>query len=62
VLGTFIAGTPSAVTYALLGAAIGGAAQASPVTLFPLAFGLGLMIALAVRARRRARLSLRPAE
>ncbi len=62
VLGTFIAGTPSAVTYALLGAAIGGAAKASPVTLFPLAFGLSLMIALAVRARRRARLSLQPAE
>jgi uncharacterized membrane protein YdjX (TVP38/TMEM64 family) len=61
-LGTFIAGTPSAVTYALLGAAIGGAAEASPATLLPLAFGLSLMAILAIRARRRSRaVSLRPA-
>jgi uncharacterized membrane protein YdjX (TVP38/TMEM64 family) len=66
-LGTFIAGTPSAVTYALLGAAVGGAAEASPVTLVPLAFGLTLMGTLALRARRRSRvgdiaISPQPAE
>ena len=53
-LGTLIAGTPSAVTYAMLGAAIGGAGEASPLTLLPLAFGLLLTAVVAVRTRRHA--------
>jgi len=50
-LGTIIAGAPSAVTYALLGAAIGGAGQASPLTLLPLACGLVLTAAVIWRTR-----------
>jgi uncharacterized membrane protein YdjX (TVP38/TMEM64 family) len=53
-LGTLIAGTPSAVTYAMLGAAIGGAGEASPLTLVPLACGLLLAAIVAVRTRRHA--------
>src|SRR5262245_2330294 len=34
-LGTLLAATPSAVTYALLGAALGSAGNASPLTLVP---------------------------
>ena len=50
--GTLLAGTPSAVTYAMLGAAIGGAGEASPLTLVPLACGLLLAIVVAIRTRR----------
>lgn len=53
-LGTLIAGTPSAVTYALLGAAIGGAGEASVLTLAPLACGLLLATVVAIRTRRHA--------
>jgi uncharacterized membrane protein YdjX (TVP38/TMEM64 family) len=53
-LGTLIAGTPSAVTGAMLGAAIGGAGEASVLTLAPLAFGLLLATVVAVRTRRHA--------
>jgi uncharacterized membrane protein YdjX (TVP38/TMEM64 family) len=50
-LGTIIAGTPSAVTYALLGAAIAGAGQVGPLTLLPLACGLVLIAIVAARTR-----------
>jgi uncharacterized membrane protein YdjX (TVP38/TMEM64 family) len=50
-LGTIIAGTPSAVTYALLGAAIAGAGQVGPLTLVPLACGLVLVAIVAIRTR-----------
>ncbi len=53
-LGSIIAGTPSAVTYAMLGAAIGGAGGASPLTLVPLACGLLLAAVVAIRTRRHA--------
>jgi uncharacterized membrane protein YdjX (TVP38/TMEM64 family) len=54
-LGTLLAGTPSAVTYALLGAAMSGAATASPLTMVPLACGLVLAAVVAIRTRRHAR-------
>lgn len=50
-IGTIIAGAPSAVTYALLGAAVANAESASPLTLLPLAFGLALCAAVLIRAR-----------
>lgn len=53
-VGTLIAGTPSAVTGAMLGAAIGGAGEASVLTLAPLAFGLLLATVVAIRTRRHA--------
>ena len=52
VLGTVIAATPSAVTYALLGAAIASPGALSPLTFVPLAFGLLLSAAVAIRTRR----------
>jgi uncharacterized membrane protein YdjX (TVP38/TMEM64 family) len=51
-LGTLLAATPSAVTYALLGAALGNAGNASPLTLVPLACGLALAAVVAIRTRR----------
>jgi uncharacterized membrane protein YdjX (TVP38/TMEM64 family) len=54
-LGTLIAGTPSAVTYALLGAAIAGAATMSPITFVPLIIGLLLAAVVMVRTRRHLR-------
>jgi uncharacterized membrane protein YdjX (TVP38/TMEM64 family) len=54
-LGTFIAAAPSAVTYALLGAAVASPGPVSPLTLVPVAFGLALSVAVLLRARRRAR-------
>jgi uncharacterized membrane protein YdjX (TVP38/TMEM64 family) len=61
-LGSILAGTPSAVTYAMLGAAIGGAGAASPLTLVPLATALVLAAVVAARTRRHAlvRESLEP--
>jgi uncharacterized membrane protein YdjX (TVP38/TMEM64 family) len=56
-LGTLVAGSPSAVTYALLGAAIAGAGQASPLTFVPLAVGLVLTAIVAMRTRRHIRAS-----
>ncbi len=53
-LGTLIAATPSAVTGAMLGAAIGAAGEVSVLTLAPLAFGLLLATVVAVRTRRHA--------
>ena len=49
VLGTTIAATPSAVTYALLGAAIAGPSALTPLTFVPLAFGLLLSATVALR-------------
>jgi uncharacterized membrane protein YdjX (TVP38/TMEM64 family) len=57
-LGTFIAAAPSAVTYALLGAAVASPGPVSPLTVIPLAFGLALSAAVLLRARRRARATL----
>ncbi len=59
-LGTLIAGTPSAVTYALLGAAIGAAGSASPLTMVPLAGGLALAAVVAIRTRRHTVLAHQP--
>ena len=59
-LGTLIAGTPSAVTYALLGAAIGSADSASPLTMIPLACGLVLAAVVAIRTRRHTVLARQP--
>jgi uncharacterized membrane protein YdjX (TVP38/TMEM64 family) len=59
-LGTLIAGTPSAVTYALLGAAIGAADSASPLTMIPLACGLVLAAVVAIRTRRHTVLARQP--
>jgi uncharacterized membrane protein YdjX (TVP38/TMEM64 family) len=50
-VGTVLAGSPSAVTYALLGAALGVAGQASPLTLLPLGIGILLTTTVAVRTR-----------
>jgi uncharacterized membrane protein YdjX (TVP38/TMEM64 family) len=54
VLGTAVAAAPSAVTYALLGAAARAADGWHPWSLVPLAFGAILFGALAVRLRARA--------
>jgi uncharacterized membrane protein YdjX (TVP38/TMEM64 family) len=51
-LGTLISGTPSAVTYAWLGAAIAGPAPTSPITFVPLALALMLAAVVLVRTRR----------
>ena len=50
-VGSLLAGTPTAVTYALLGAAVGAAGEASPLTLLPLAIGTLLTATVAVRTR-----------
>jgi uncharacterized membrane protein YdjX (TVP38/TMEM64 family) len=54
-LGTLIAAVPSAVSYALLGAAVARSDAMSPVTVVPLAFGLLLSAALFARVRWAAR-------
>ena len=54
-LGTLIAASPSAVSYALLGAAVASKDRPSALSGLPLAFGLALSIALVVRARVVAR-------
>lgn len=59
-LGTLIAATPSAVTYALIGAVIGGADGASPLILVPLCCGLLLTGVVALRTRRHVRLGRQP--
>jgi uncharacterized membrane protein YdjX (TVP38/TMEM64 family) len=50
-LGTLIAAPPSAVAYALVGAAVVAPGSASPLTVAPLALGALLTLALLVRAR-----------
>jgi uncharacterized membrane protein YdjX (TVP38/TMEM64 family) len=59
VLGTVIAATPSAVTYALLGAAIGSPGGLSPLAFVPLGFGLVLSAVVVVRSRRHLKAPLR---
>lgn len=54
-LGTLIAGAPSAVSYALLGAAVASPGSLSPMALLPLGFGLALSAAVVLRARVVAR-------
>jgi uncharacterized membrane protein YdjX (TVP38/TMEM64 family) len=59
-LGTIIAGTPSAISYAYLGAAVARPGDFDPLTIIPLAFGLLLAAAVVTRAwwvSRRARRS-----
>lgn len=51
-LGTLVAATPSAVTYALVGAAVARPGTVNPVTALPLAIGVLLWVAVAVRSRR----------
>jgi uncharacterized membrane protein YdjX (TVP38/TMEM64 family) len=51
-IGTFVAAVPSAVSYALLGAAVAGAGRMSPLSFLPLAVSLLLAAAVVVRARR----------
>lgn len=53
-IGTLLASSPSAVTYALLGATV-VAEDTTPLTLLPLAIGVGLSTAVAIRARRHRR-------
>jgi uncharacterized membrane protein YdjX (TVP38/TMEM64 family) len=53
-LGTLLASSPSAVTYALLGAAV-AAEHAAPLTLLPLAVGVALSAAVAIRSRNHGR-------
>jgi Uncharacterized conserved protein len=55
-LGTTLASSPSAVTYALLGAAVVAAEDAAPLTLLPLALGVVLSTTVAVRTRRHLRM------
>jgi uncharacterized membrane protein YdjX (TVP38/TMEM64 family) len=52
VLGTTISATPSAITYALLGAAIAGPDRLSAITFVPLVFGLALSGVVALRTWR----------
>ncbi|MBX6749944.1 MAG: TVP38/TMEM64 family protein, partial [Micromonosporaceae bacterium] len=54
-VGTLLASSPSAVTYALLGAAVVAAEDATPLTLLPLVIGVVLSTAVAVRSRRHLR-------
>jgi uncharacterized membrane protein YdjX (TVP38/TMEM64 family) len=55
-VGTLLASSPSAVTYALLGAAV-VAEDAAPFTLLPLVIGVALSTAVALRTRRHLRAS-----
>jgi uncharacterized membrane protein YdjX (TVP38/TMEM64 family) len=50
-VGTFVAAVPSAISYALLGAAVAGPGRVSPLSLLPLAVSVSLAIALVTRAR-----------
>jgi uncharacterized membrane protein YdjX (TVP38/TMEM64 family) len=49
--GTAIAATPSAVSYAIVGAAVARPGAFDPLALIPLAVGLGLSAAVVIRAR-----------
>jgi uncharacterized membrane protein YdjX (TVP38/TMEM64 family) len=51
-IGTFVAAVPSAVSYALLGAAVAGSRGLSPLSMVPLGIGLLFSAAVVVRARR----------
>lgn len=54
-IGTLLASSPSAVTYALLGAAVVAAGSATPLTLLPLALGAVLSTTVAIRTRHHLR-------
>jgi uncharacterized membrane protein YdjX (TVP38/TMEM64 family) len=54
-VGTFVAAVPSAISYALLGAAVAGSRALSALSVLPLAVGLLLSATLVIRARRVAR-------
>jgi uncharacterized membrane protein YdjX (TVP38/TMEM64 family) len=53
--GTLISAAPSAVTYALLGAAVAGPGHLRPLSLLPLGLGLALSAAVLIRSRTAAR-------
>lgn len=59
-VGTLLAGSPSAVTYALLGAAVGGAGDGSLITFAPLFIGIVLVAAVAIRTRIHVARAMRP--
>jgi uncharacterized membrane protein YdjX (TVP38/TMEM64 family) len=54
-LGTTLAAIPSAVTYAVIGAAVAAPGQMSPITLAPAAIGFTLTTVIVTRWRRSAR-------
>jgi uncharacterized membrane protein YdjX (TVP38/TMEM64 family) len=54
-IGTFVAAVPSAVSYALLGAAVAGDARMGLLSVLPLAVTLMLAVALIARARFNAK-------
>ena len=54
-LGTTIAAVPSAITYAVIGAAVAAPGEMSPLTLAPAAIGFTLTTTIVVRWRRAAR-------
>jgi uncharacterized membrane protein YdjX (TVP38/TMEM64 family) len=54
-LGTLISASPSAVTYALLGAAVATPGHLRPLSLIPLGIGLVLSVAVLLRTRSAAR-------
>jgi uncharacterized membrane protein YdjX (TVP38/TMEM64 family) len=58
-VGSALAGTPSAVTYALLGAAVGTGRDAGPLTLLPLGITILLTASVALRTRNRLRAAAR---
>lgn len=55
-LGTLIAATPSAISYAVLGAAIAAPGEIEPLAAIPLAIGLVLSTVVLLRSRRAYRL------
>jgi uncharacterized membrane protein YdjX (TVP38/TMEM64 family) len=59
-LGTIIAATPSAVSYAIVGAVIAAPGDVPPLALLPLAMGLVFSAVVLVRARRAYRPGVQP--
>jgi uncharacterized membrane protein YdjX (TVP38/TMEM64 family) len=53
-VGTLLAGIPSAIVYSFIGAAVAGGGSTGLLTAVPTAISLVLVIILMVRARRRA--------
>src|SRR5262249_53092530 len=56
-LGTLISAAPSAVTYALLGAAVASPGHLRPLSLLPLGVGLVLFVVVLLRTRSAVRAS-----
>ncbi len=54
-LGTLIAAAPSAISYAMVGAAVARPGSLSPIVILPIGFGLALSAAVLLRARWVAR-------